>query len=265
MTRSCGEDITPDPTRDAVLDHRPATLPTRRGHALRKLGQVLVQTVLPETCAGCDVSGTWLCDDCSTRTRRIDQSTACPCCGTPCDPRQRSCRECSTAHTTLTTLHSCRSAYEHHGPVRDAIHRLKYGGEYARAEWCAEELEGLLHALRWQADVLVPVPLHPQRLRERGYNQSERIAHHLARTIGTTDDGLLLRSRFVRPQVGLNADERRENVAGAFAATRSIAGASIILIDDVVTTGSTLNACAQALRDAGASEVRALTVAREMP
>ena len=126
---------------------------------------------------------------------------------------------------------------------------------------------GLPHARRVLegAEALVPVPLHPRRQRERGFNQSELLAEALGRRarIGVAA-AALVRRQDTRSQTGLSAAARRANVKGAFAVRRraSIAGRVVVLVDDVLTTGATASACAQALRAAGAREVRLLTAAR---
>ena len=147
------------------------------------------------------------------------------------------------------------------GPVRDAVHRLKYGGEYARAAWAGEHLAPTLCRLGWRADLLLPVPLHPIRLRQRGYNQSAKLAAALGKRLDVTVRDALVRERNTRPQVDLSAVERRRNVDGAFNARERLDGRHVVLIDDVMTTGATLLDCARACRAAGAADVRALTVA----
>jgi ComF family protein len=113
--------------------------------------------------------------------------------------------------------------------------------------------------------VLVPVPLHPRRLRERGFNQASLIARQLGRRVGRPcHDRVLVRRRDTLPQAGLSAAARRRNVAGAFVVRRRglVAGRVVTLVDDVLTTGATAHACARTLRKAGAREVRLLSVAR---
>jgi ComF family protein len=115
-------------------------------------------------------------------------------------------------------------------------------------------------------DVLVAVPLHPERLRHRGFNQSELLAAELGRLTGISEErGLLLRHRDTPPQARTgSADLRRENVAGAFACRdRRLKDRKVILVDDVCTSGATLDACAAALKRGGASSVWGLTLARE--
>ncbi len=134
-----------------------------------------------------------------------------------------------------------------------------------------ERLGQILHRM-WreqglQAEVLVPVPLHPDRERERGFNQAMLLARELGRLAGVPVDGTCLRRvRATPPQVGLSREERQRNVAGAFRCTEGAAqGKRVALVDDVCTTGATLYAAGQALLEGGAKEVWAVTVARSRP
>jgi ComF family protein len=117
-----------------------------------------------------------------------------------------------------------------------------------------------------RVDTLVPVPLHPTRLRQRGFNQSQLLAQFAGDMLGVEVSDALIRTRRTDAQVTLGAEQRKANVAGAFTVKQNIvvAGLSIVLIDDVVTTGSTLSACAKALIGAGAISVKAVSLAREM-
>jgi ComF family protein len=147
------------------------------------------------------------------------------------------------------------------------IHELKYRGRRRVAARLARLLLEDPSALALVAgcDILVPVPLHHRRLRERGFNQAALIARELGRQTGRPCcEGVLVRRRDTAPQTGLSAAARRRNVAAAFAARRRglVAGRVMTLVDDVFTTGATAYACARVLRDAGAKEVRLLSVAR---
>jgi ComF family protein len=122
-----------------------------------------------------------------------------------------------------------------------------------------------LSVLDWQAELLVPVPLSRQRRRERGYNQAELLARRIGRNIGATpSSGVLDRLRDTPSQVGLSGVERHANVVGAFRANERLDGLRVVLVDDVTTTGATLNACAAACWDAGAADVRSITFAMEV-
>jgi len=150
------------------------------------------------------------------------------------------------------------------GPLRQAIHHLKYNG---RA--CLAEPLGSLIVERWEkaalpADLIVPVPLHPARLRERGYNQSTLLAHQLAQACGLpVVEDALRRVKATLPQITLNAEQRKVNVQDAFEAQADLVqGRRVLLIDDVCTTGATLAACSHALKQAGATSVWALTLGR---
>jgi ComF family protein len=144
------------------------------------------------------------------------------------------------------------------------VHHLKYRNGRAlalplgsiMATWCDA------HALR--ADVIVPVPLHPDRLRERGYNQAALLARELERRVGLpVRESVLSRVRYTRSQMELDAEARRRNVQGAFrCADGRVRGQHVLLVDDVCTTGATIAACADALRAGGAARVEALTLAR---
>ena len=151
--------------------------------------------------------------------------------------------------------------------MRQAIHQLKYGNLKALATPLAQLLNDYLLTSPVPGEVLVPVPLHHKRLRERGYNQSHLLAKKLGRLadLPVADDGLT-RRRATPPQARTqNVAERRNNVASAFACDdQRLRGKPVLLIDDVVTTGATLNACAAALKATGATSVWALTLAREV-
>jgi len=150
------------------------------------------------------------------------------------------------------------------GTLREAIHRFKYSNRPSLAIPL-----GRLMACYWDehpipSDVIVPVPLHLQRLRERGYNQAALLAQELSKSTGLPLwDGALKRVRQTRPQVELSAEERRENVKGAFLCLeRRVQGKRVLLVDDVCTTGATLEACSEALRAGGARSVWGFTLAR---
>jgi ComF family protein len=156
-----------------------------------------------------------------------------------------------------------RAALRYQEPTSDIIHRFKYEGYFA----LGRPLAALMIAAwpRWQSppDLILPIPLHDRRRRQRGYNQSELLARPLGQALGIpVETASLRRTRPTIPQVGLGPDERRENVRGAFAAGPGVAGRRVLLIDDVLTTGATMSAAAEALLAAGAAGVAAYCLAR---
>ncbi|HTX91976.1 MAG TPA: ComF family protein [Anaerolineales bacterium] len=153
------------------------------------------------------------------------------------------------------------------GPIRHALHTLKYRRNLALGDALAQELRKFVDQLGWKVDMVVPVPLGRQRLKERGYNQVGLVAMPLAALNGWWySSNTLSRTRETRSQVGLSVEERRANVSGAFRAKPALAdGKVILLMDDVATTGATLSVCAEALKQSGARLVYALTLARALP
>ena len=151
------------------------------------------------------------------------------------------------------------------GAVRKAIHALKYQGVRAVAPTLGQLLVPFLAQEGLEGDLLVPVPLHPKRERQRGYNQSLLLAQAVGRATGlAVEPRALTRVTSVPSQVSLRAEERCANVAEAFRARpESVVGRRILVIDDVCTTGATLEACALALKEAGAVSVWGLALARE--
>jgi ComF family protein len=149
------------------------------------------------------------------------------------------------------------------GPARELVHALKYGGWRLAAHPMAEVMARGLGQRLTRTDVLVPVPLGRARLRTRGYNQAAVLAAALGGRLGiAVADGALSRTRETRSQTSLGPAERWRNVTGAFAAARGLAGARVAVVDDVLTTGATLAACAAALAAGGAKEAGAATFAR---
>lgn len=124
---------------------------------------------------------------------------------------------------------------------------------------------GKEESIWWEADVIIPVPLHPKRKKKRGFNQAQAIAEGLARTKGIKlEEGVLVKVKNVLPQTFLEIEEREKNVSGAFSVVgnEKIKGKTVILVDDVYTTGATVRECSIVLKKAGAREVRALTLAQ---
>ena len=181
-------------------------------------------------------------------------------CGVEVESARRDCG-CRARLHSLTRL---RSAVAYEGPIEPAVHRFKYEGWRRLAVPLAELMAERLAAEGVAARLIVAVPLHPTRQRQRGYNQSELLLRELRQRLALrSPPGVLVRTRATPPQVGNDRKRRFENVAGAFAwKGEQLAGEAILLIDDVATTGATLDACAQALRAAGSGPVTGVSVAR---
>jgi ComF family protein len=247
------------------MDLAPLALSTTR----RVLEPVLA-VVFPARCVACSVllrsplSGP-MCSACWRRLPR-HAGPLCACGQRLPGAESGSCGRCRRG---LNPLGEGISLGPYDGALRDAVHALKYGrqvrlaAQFARALWSET---GAARVLSTDA-VLVPVPLHPRRLRERGFNQAALVAAGLARLAGARcEPGAVVRRRETPSQTGLSAAARRANVAGAFVVRRRarVSGRHVVLVDDVLTTGATVRACAQALRQAGAARISVVTVARTL-
>jgi len=150
------------------------------------------------------------------------------------------------------------------GPMREIVHSLKYQRNLSLGDFFAPLLARIFYQLNWQADLVIPVPLHKNRLRERGYNQADILARPFAQIIGVPyERKALTRLKDTRSQVGLKLIERRENMQAAFSADpKKVSNLKILVIDDVATTTATIDACANTLIKAHAVSVYGLTLAR---
>lgn len=237
------------------------------GLAARRLVDPLLAVVFPSSCPACGAllahpADGPLCGVCWAALPR-HRGPSCAC-GLPLLPGAAACGRCRRSRQPIAAGASL-GPYE--GPLRVAVQQLKYSGRRRAASRLAALLleEAPSGRLLATSDLLVPVPLHPRRLRERGYNQAALLAQELSRRSGVAvSEAALVRRRDTASQAGLSAAERRRNVADAFVVRRraAVAGRVVTLVDDVLTTGATARACARALAAAGAAEVRLLTVAR---
>ncbi len=223
-----------------------------------------IDLVFPPTCAGCGKPGFRWCPTCRANVPAVP-GPICAICGTTQLGAGHSV--CSDCRQSRPHYHSLRSWSAFDGPVRVALHRLKYRRDLGLGEALTPQLSVYASSLNWPAELVVPVPLSGKRVSERGYNQAALIARPLAMALGLKYDAhAVARVRDTRSQVGLARRERQENVRDAFMARNSrVRGRSILLVDDVATTGSTLSSCAAALCASGARDVFALTVARALP
>jgi ComF family protein len=215
--------------------------------------------LFPPRCVACSQVGSWLCAACQATVEFVPRPI-CPRCGRPVSTDDL----CLRCRRNPLQLDGIRSVALHEGALRQAIHHLKYKRRRELATPLGRMLFVCWQETRLPADVVVPVPLHTSRQKERGYNQASLLARSLAEHADLTlNEAQLVRRRATAPQVGLGAQERKVNVRDAFVwIGDGLADARVLLVDDVCTTGSTLEACALALRQAGAESIWALTLAR---
>ncbi len=229
---------------------------------LVKLKGIAVDLLFPQWCVGCGKEGYFLCSSCHRSLPRI-VPPLCPMCGRP-QPSGTLCPGCTGWQAEIDGI---RSPFRFDGAMRQAIHQLKYRSVRALAAPLAKLLNDYLVTYPVPGEVMVPVPLHQKRLRERGYNQSGLLARELGKLINlAVVADCLIRQRQAPPQARTSTvDERWSNVAGAFICRGNrLRDKQILLIDDVSTSGATLDACAAALKAGGASSVWGLVLAREI-
>ena len=229
-----------------------------RAHRLAWSG---IDLVFPPICGGCGKAGKRWCSGCQLRVPFI-RVHYCQTCGVP----NKGVKTCDKCRSNPPAYRMMRSWAVFASPVQNALHTLKYRRNAGIGDALARQLADFVRSLEWNIDLLIPVPLGKNRLKERGYNQVGLVAEPLAYEVGWGyAPHALWKSRETRSQVGLSISQRRENVLDAYQADREIVKRkSILLMDDVVTTGSTIQSCSQALLDAGAREVYALSIARAL-
>ncbi|MGZ3610036.1 MAG: ComF family protein [Ktedonobacteraceae bacterium] len=230
----------------------------------RGMLQQILDTVFPVHCAGCQKIGQVLCPACIAQIQPLP-SPICDFCGTPLST-YGVCKNCQYHRPKLSGQRAV-SLYQE--PLRDCIHQLKYDGNVRLAVPLGLMLAQAFRDYVMQADMLIPVPLHKDRYQQRGYNHALLLAEVCSEHIGVPlKHNILVRHRATVAQVDLHPRDRYQNVAGAFAcslyANNVLEGQNILIIDDVSTTGATLEACATPLFMAGAKEVWGLVLARPL-
>jgi competence protein ComFC len=219
----------------------------------------LLDLLFPARCIGCRGRGSWLCDSCRDRLPILPvahcRRCAIPLAGVAVCPR------CWRDPPPFEAIH-CGFLFD--GTIRQGIHQLKYRRAQHLAEPLANALLYVVGELPPELELIVPVPLHPQRQAERGYNQSALLATVVAKRLGRPmRPNALVRIRDTSAQMGLPAAKRWENVKGAFASREpELQGRAVLLVDDVTTTNSTLRAASLALRQAGVTRIEVLVLAR---
>ena len=218
----------------------PTKLLSRLDLAIVGAGDWLLDIVFPPRCGSCGRVDYRFCPECQSLLAAVPLSLK---------PRRSEDLD-ATCATGLQT-----------GILADALKAFKYSDAVELRAVLAERLVACLGYLRWDIDVVAPVPLHADRERERGYNQSSLLGERLAQAMSLAyEPAWLKRIRHTEQQAQLDASQRPQNVAGAFQASDEVANKSVLLVDDVVTTGATLAECALALRANNARAVYALTV-----
>jgi ComF family protein len=240
---------------------------------LRLATNALVRLLLSPACAACDTLLEHPLDGavCAACWGTVPMLTPpfCDLCGDPLAPIAAPFRVCRRCLEEPPTFESARSAGLYAGSLKSILHAFKYNGRRTLAGRLAELMRDAGTHVLAGADAVVPVPLHPWRAMHRGFNQAEDLARHVGLPVWQP----LRRVRHGPPQARLNGRERRHNMAHAFglrgtfivgesAMTRRVRNKTLVLIDDVMTTGATLDGCSRALLEAGAAAVRVLTVAR---
>ena len=218
----------------------------------------LLDWLLPPRCGGCGRLGALYCEICRAATRRLEEPL-CRRCGAELEQVGAGCG----CRVRIRHLARVRSAAAYEGPLEKALHRFKYEGRRPLAEPLALLLAERLAVDGLAAAAITWVPLHRERRRRRGYNQAELLGRELARLCRLEPLPGLVRLRDTPPQVGLDRLRRLSNVRDAFAwKGQDLGRHSVLLIDDVTTTGATLDACAAALKAAGSGPVTGVTIAK---
>jgi competence protein ComFC len=239
-----------------------ASFTARPAYALYHFLWSALDWIYPPACGGCNQLGVRWCSTCHERTIRFDSKSGCPRCGYVggniglCQPCQENAPLCT----------AIRSWGAYSGPLREAVHRMKYNQDLGLTEFFSNNLTVLLVELGWDVNLITSVPLSRKRLRQRGYNQAALLGWPVAAALKIPYSSRAIeRTRDTASQVNLTAKERLLNVVGAFHARPEVVKyKNVLVVDDVITTGATIQSCAQALISAGANQVFGLSLARTL-
>jgi len=236
--------------------------------SIEKINKFILDILFPIHCIACKKEGAWICEICLAKIKVQDEHL-CPICEKMITPDGRTCLACKK-RTSLDGLLVSSSYLQF--PIASAVHLFKYR---FISDFHLPLGELLIRVMRQAEiplpDIIMPVPLHKRRLRWRGFNQSALLANHLAKNllpavVLTIDENILIRNRYTTPQMQIkNYTNRLENINGAFSVSHhtDIKNKTILIVDDIATTGSTIFECAKILKDAGAKEVFAIVLARQ--
>ena len=216
--------------------------------------------VYPPVCAGCGKAGFRFCPKCLSEVK-VFTGNHCLFCGKPIPFSQKICQKCHGSPLIITDLSSWA---EFEGPLREAIHHFKYQQDIGLGDYFCGFLISLIIKRNWQFDLVVPVPVSKSRLKSRGYNQSELLSRPIARYFRVDHTTkALIRVKETESQFSLSVAERNRNMEDAFFGfPAKLNGRRVLVVDDIITTGATMNQCAKALLQAGAKEVYGVSVAK---
>jgi competence protein ComFC len=214
----------------------------------------------PPQCCNCERRGFVLCDECLSQIEVLS-GWLCKKCGYPLTGRDFICENCRTRPPEYMEM---RSWAAFNGPARKALHSLKYHRNLAIGPILAQPLLGMLQKLNWPVDLVIPIPLSKSHFRRRGYNQTAQISITLAQKLNIEHlSNAVLRIKETETQISLDVNQRFTNLRDAFyGKPAKLNKRNILLIDDVITTGATMQNCTNALLKAGAQKVYCLSVAR---
>lgn len=227
-----------------------------------QIWKTILDMIYPKTCCFCGkVSRQALCETCARQVEYV-QEPRCKTCGKPI--RYAEEEYCYDCQKQTPVYEQGRSVWIHKAPVNWSIYQFKYKNRRIYGEFYANEMARLYGTLvrAWGVEVIVPVPLHRKKKRLRGYNQAEIIARHLGTKLAIpVASDIVVRTRYTEPQKKLNDKERKKNLQHAFQVTEKLKNyKNILLIDDIYTTGSTMNEIARELKQAGVRKVWFFTI-----
>lgn len=221
--------------------------------------RTLLDWLFPPTCLGCGEEGVFICSECFSKIKLVPRDV-CNYCGSFTSKKGK-CPNCDNKKLPYAGF---RAFAYYDGVVRKAIHHLKYQNDLTIGRYLAGWLQLVYQRTDWEVDLIVPIPIGEQKRLERGYNQAERLAKPFSELleIPFTSEALI-RINEISSQVGLNHEQRQENVRQAFVArAQEVKDKRVLLVDDVFTSGATMEAAATELVAAGAKKVFCLTVAK---
>ena len=225
----------------------------------QRVKNILLDLFFPKFCIGCNTEGTWLCQNCKGEILPV-QMQVCP----KCNKMSQSGKYCLRCGKDSALKGIVVSLYFEEGATKELIHNFKYNSIKELTPFLGEKMVQVLRDNPTKIDIITFVPVHVMRMASRGYNQAELLAEYVSQKIEIKIEKLLTKTRNTKRQVGLKRQQRKNNLSGAFKANQNvdISNKKILIIDDVTTTGQTLEECAKVLKNAGAKEVWGLVISR---